>query len=108
MTKSDQWVLITLSLLLLLHLSVCLLGYLNNKLFAATSFLNLLAALLLTAYWAVREMTVLGIEVTIFITAVYAMASGIKYKWIITIQYIFFGVHLLVLVIAMLLCLLSK
>ena len=47
-----------------------------------------------------REMLVLGIEVLIFFVAVYAIVSGNKYKWMTTMQYILFGIHLLVLVIA--------
>ena len=112
MGKSDQGVVIIMSLLVLLYLAIWAIGYFTQKLPLFIATLNIIAAIAIVAYWAirqlqiqqyyfdVREMTVLGIEIIICIAAIYSIASGNKYKWIITIEYAVFGLHLLALVIA--------
>ena len=112
MGKSDQGVVIIMLLLVALHLVIWAMGYFAQKLPLFIATLNIVAALAVVGYWAirqlqiqqhyfdVREMTVLGIEIIICIAAIYSIASGNKYKWIIIIEYAVFGLHLLALVIA--------
>ena len=112
MGKSDQGVVIIMLLLVVLYLVIWTIGYFAQKLPLFIATLNIFTALAVVGYWAirqlqiqqhyfdVREMTVLGIEIIICIAAIYSIASGNKYKWIITIEYAVFGLHLLILVIA--------
>jgi hypothetical protein len=112
MSKSDQGVVIIMLILILLYLAVWAIGYFANRLPRFVSILNIATALTLVGYWALRqlqiqqqhfelrEMIVLGIEILILVAALYAIASGNKYKWITTMQYFVFGIHLLVMLIA--------
>ena len=112
MVKSDQGVVIIMLLLVVLYLVIWTIGYFAQKLPLFIATLNIFTALAVVGYWAIRqfqiqqhyfdlrEMTVLGIEIIICIAAIYSIASGNKYKWIITIEYAVFGLHLLALVIA--------
>ena len=112
MGKSDQGVVIIMLLLVVLYLVIWTIGYFAQKLPLFIATLNIFTALAVVGYWAirqlqiqqhyfdVREMTVLGIEIIICIAAIYSIASGNKYKWIIIIEYTVFGLHLLALVIA--------
>ena len=112
MGKSDQGVVIIMLLLVVLYLIIWAMGYFAQKLPLFIALLNIFTALAVVGYWAirqsqihqhyfdVREMTVLGIEIIICIAAIYSIASGNKYKWIILIQYAVSGFHLLVLVMA--------
>lgn len=112
MGKSDQGVVIIMLLLVLLYLAIWAMGYFMQKLPLFIATLNIVAALAVVGYWVirqlqieqhyfdVREMIVLGIEIIICIAAIYSIASGNKYKWIIITQYAVFGLHLMALVIA--------
>ena len=112
MGKSDQGVVIIMLLLVLLYLAIWAMGYFTQKLPLFIATLNIVAAIAVVGYWVirqlqieqhyfdVREMIVLGIEIIICIAAIYSIASGNKYKWIIILQYAVFGLHLLALVIA--------
>ena len=112
MVKSDQGVVIIMLLLVVLYLVIWTIGYFAQKLPLFIATLNIFTALAVVGYWAirqlqiqqhyfdVREMTLLGIEIIICIAAIYSIASGNKYKWIITIEYAVFSLHLLALVIA--------
>jgi hypothetical protein len=113
MSKSDQGVVIIMFLLVLLYLAVWAMGYLTNKLPFFISALNIATALAVLGYWAnrqlqiqqhhveFREMIVLGMELLVFVLAVYATATGNNYKWLTTIQAIVFGIHLLLLLLGL-------
>ena len=113
MNKTDQGVVLIMVMLLLLYLAVWAIGYFIHKLPGCISILNIASAFAVLGYWATRqvqkqqhyfdnrEMIVLGIEVLVGIAAVYTIASGFKYKWVIVMQYIFFAVHLLILLIGL-------
>lgn len=113
MGKSDQYVVVIMLLLVLLYLAIWAVGYFTQKLPFFIAALNIAAAFAVVGYWAVRqlqiqqhhfelrEMIMLCIEVFIFVAAVYAIASGNKYKWIITMQYFVFGIHLLLLLLGL-------
>ena len=112
-SKSNQDVVVIMLVLVLLYLAVWAIGYFTHKLPSFISALNITTALAVVGYWTIRqfqlqqhyfelrEIVVLGIEVIIFITAVYTIASGFKYKWITTMQYLVFGIHLLLLLLGL-------
>ena len=97
-------------LLVLLYGAIWAVGYLSHKLPCFLSTLNIATALAVLGYWATRqwqikqhyfewrEMIVLGLELLIFVAAVYVMATGNKYKCLLTIQYFVFSIHFLALV----------
>ena len=113
MSKSDQGVVIIMLLLVLLYLAVWAMGYFTHKLPFYISALNIATAFAMVGYWAIRQLQIqqhyfelremigLGIEVVIFIAAIYAIASGNKYKWITTMQYLVFSIHLLLMLLGL-------
>lgn len=120
MGKSDQWVIITLSLLIVLHLSVWAIGYYIGRQACWLSFVNLLTGSGLIIYWGIRqlkiaqhyielrEMVVLGFEILVIAGAVYCIASGCKTSWIRINQYLIFSIHLLILVLGLIFMLTFK
>ena len=111
MSKSDQWVNIILLLLILLHFTVWVIGYFTNKPGLFISLLNIFAGASVIIYWASREMSirqhfvesreivVLCFELVVIGSAVYYMATGNKINFLKVMQYIFFAVHLLTLIL---------
>jgi hypothetical protein len=113
MAKTDQVVIAIILLLVILFLAVWAAGYYTHKLSYFIAILNAFAATLVVGYWLIRqlqkqvhffefrEIIVLGIEIMIVVAAVYAISSGNKYKWVTTIQYIVFAIHLLLLLLGL-------
>lgn len=109
MSKSDRGVIVIMLLLVLLHLGVLTTGYIIHQLAFFTADINIIAGISIIVYWVIRQMqiqqhtieireiVVLSFELLIIIAVFYGIASGMKYKWIVTLQYIVFGIHLLVL-----------
>ena len=120
MIKSDQSVVIIMGLLILLYLSVWVVGYFTGKLFYFMSILNLASAAAIILYWTVRqlkiqqhtielrEIVVLGAELTVIACAVYVIAAGNKFNWLKVVQYIFFTIHFLLLLLALIFMLTFK
>ena len=112
MNKTDQWVLITIVAVMLLHISVWVIGYWINKLPLLTAIINLLAGASVIIYWAVRqlmvtqhhietrEVIVLGFEIIVIACAVYTIVAGEKINLLKVVQYAFFGIHIMVLIAA--------
>ena len=113
MGKSDQWVIITIALLILLHLSILAIGYFTTKLPYLASVLNLAAGISIILYWIIRqiqieqhtielrEIIVLFFEVVVIGGAVFYMVATQKNNWLKIMQYLFFGMHLLVLIVGL-------
>jgi hypothetical protein len=113
MNKTDQWVLIIIVAVIFLHLSVWVIGYRMNKLHLLTAVINLLAGASIIIYWGVRqlkvthhyietrEIIVLGFEIIVIACAVYAIVTGQKSNLLKVMQYVFFGIHLTVLIAAL-------
>ena len=120
MIKSDQSVVIIMGLLILLYLSVWVVGYFTGKLFYFMSILNLASAAAIILYWTVRqlkiqqhtielrEIVVLGAELIVIACAVYVIAAGNKFNWLKVVQYIFFAIHFLLLLLALIFMLTFK
>ncbi|MDN3657925.1 hypothetical protein QWZ08_19890 [Ferruginibacter paludis] len=112
MSKSDQWVIITVVAILLLHIVVWIIGYRTNKLILFTAAVNLLSGASIIIYWSVRqlmvtqhyietrEVIVLAFEIVVIACAVYTIVAGQKSNLLKVSQYAFFGIHVTVLIAA--------
>lgn len=110
MSKSDQWINLAILFLIVIHLSVWLIGYKTHKLCSLITWLNLVAALSIFFYWIqheisitqhifeVREMLVLSFEVILIGCALYSLITHQWNTWLKIVQYIFFGIHLVILI----------
>ena len=111
MNKADQWVNIVLWVCLLVHLVVLIVGLTSNRLSFLSAWINLIIALSILLYWVqkqlrieyhvfeLREWIVLGMEVVVAATSMYLIitkqwAGGVR-----ILAYIFFGLHMLVLIL---------
>ena len=120
MSKGDQSVIILMGASILLYLAVCISGYLYGRQTSWISFLNLLTAFALIIYWVQRELKItqhyfglreiaaLSFEILVIAAAVYFVRSESKAGWIRVSQYVFFIVHLLVLIVGLLFMLTFK
>jgi hypothetical protein len=120
MSKSDQWVIIIVIAMLLLHLVLWTAGYRANKLSLFIAAANLVTGSSLIIYWAVkqlqitqhyielREVVVLGLEVIVVACAVYEITVSQKSNLVKVVQYIFFGIHFTVLIAALIFLLTFK
>ncbi len=113
MIKSDQWVIITISFLILLHLSIFAIGYFTGKFAYLAAFLNIAAGASIILYWATkqiqivqhsietREMVVLLFEVAVIGSAVFYIGIDHKHYWLKIMQHLVFGIHLTVLLLGL-------
>jgi len=111
MSKSDQWVIIIISVLILLYLSILVIGYLTGRFSYLSSFLNAATGASIVIYWVIkqiqieqhfidtREIVVLLFEALVVTGAVFYIGSNQKYNWLRVMQSIFFGIHLTVLLL---------
>ena len=120
MNKTDQWVIIIVVAILVLHIAVWATGYRINKLSLFIAAVNLLAGFSLIMYWAVkqlritqhhfelREAVVLGFEVIVVACAMYEITVSQRSNFLKIMQYIFFGIHFTVLIAALIFLLTFK
>lgn len=120
MSRSDQWVNISLGLIILLYVSVLAIGYYINKLLCLVSLMNLFAGISLILYWAIRqiqiqqhtiefrEILVLGFETLVIACAIYTLMTSMQGSWLRITQYIVFGIHLLLMVLGLIFMLTFK
>lgn len=120
MNTQDKWISISLGIVILIHLTVWVAGYFNNKLFSLISFLNLAFAISILAYWIInqlriqqhtielREVVVLIFEVMVAASALYNTISAGNYKSLRILQYIFFGLDITILIAALIFMLTFK
>ena len=120
MSKSDQWIIITVVVFILIHLSIWVVGFLTNKLSYLTAGLNLVAGLSIIVYWVqkqlrieqhyveLREIIVLCFELLVIGCTVYSFISRQWDNRIRIAQYIFFGIHLAALLLVLIFMLTFK
>jgi hypothetical protein len=113
MSKSDQWVIIAICLLILLYLSILVIGNLTGKFSYLSAFLNAVTGTSIILYWAIkqiqieqhiietREIIVLLFEVLMVAGAVYYVAGNQKHNWLRVMQCIFYGIHLAALLLSL-------
>lgn len=111
MPNSNQWVLIIVIAIITVFLTVFVMGYKTNQLAFFIPLLNLVSALTLLLYWLqkqiritqhnidLREIMVLSLEVIVMSCAIYSIMSHQHQHWLSVIQYIFFAIHLLCLIL---------
>lgn len=111
MSKSDQWINITVVVFILIHLTIWIVGFLTNKLSYLTASLNLVAGMSIIVYWVqkqlrieqhyieFREIIVLCFELLVIGCTVYSFITRQWDNGIRIAQYIFFGIHLAVLLL---------
>lgn len=120
MSKIDEWVNSIIVVLLLVHASVWAFGYFTNRLLYLVSFLNLAVGVAIIAYWVAKqfqiqqhnfdalEIAVLCFETIVIAAAVYSIFTSTVHNWLKVTQYIFFGIHFLVLIAAIIFMLTFK
>jgi hypothetical protein len=120
MSKSDQWTIITIALLIILHLSILANGYFTTKLPYVASVLNLAAGTSIILYGVIRqiqieqhtielgEIIILLFEVSVIGDAVFYIVTTQKNNWLKVLQYITFGIHLLALILGLIFMLTFK
>ena len=120
MSKSDQGVIITIGLLILLHLSILTIGYFTAKFTWLAAVMNLAAGVSIILYWTIRqiqieqhtiegrEIIVLLVEVLVISAALFYIVTNQKDNWLKVMQYIFFGIHLLALLLGLIFMLTFK
>lgn len=112
MSKPDQWVIIIIGILILLHLSVLAIGYFTARFSWLAALLNTAVAVSVILYWVIkqiqveqhtielREMIVLLFEAGVIAAAVYYLAAA-KPGWAGVSQVIVWGIHLAVLILGL-------
>ena len=120
MSKADQWLTIALWAGVLTHVMVLIIGLATSRFAFLATVINLIVGLSVLVYWVqkqlrieyhifeMREWLALGFEVVVVGTAVYSIAtkqwtSGVRIS-----HYIFFGIHLLALLLALVFALTFK
>jgi hypothetical protein len=113
MSKPDQWVIITIGLLILLHLSILIIGHFTAKFTYLAAVLNAAAGVSIILYWTIRqlqieqpsiearEIIVLLFEVLVISAAVFYLVTSQKQNWLRVMQYTFFGIHLAALILGL-------
>ena len=109
--KQSQSVLIILIAIIILFLTVLIIGYKTNQLAFLIPLLNLVSASTLLFYWLqkqiqirqhifeLREMVVLSLEMLVVGSAIYSIVSHQNQNWLRIIQYLFYAIHLLCLIL---------
>jgi hypothetical protein len=118
MSKTDQWVIVTLISLIALHLIILWVGYMTAKMAYLCAGINLAMGFSVILYWVVRpsaqysidtsKMLMVVYEMTVVILAVYFLFSSSKGQGLRLLQYLFFGIHLAVLILGLLFMLTFK
>ena len=111
MSKSDQWINITVVVFILIHLTIWIVGFLTNKLSYLTASLNLVAGMSIIVYWVQKQLRIeqhyiefreiigLCFELLVIGCTVYSFITRQWDNGIRIAQYIFFGIHLAVLLL---------
>ena len=111
MSKPDQWVNVLLAIIIVMHISILIIGIVIHKLPVLIPLLNIAVALWVIIYWIqkqlrmqeyfidMQEMTMLATEVVVIITGVYFIGTAHRDQWLKVMQYIVFGIHLVLLLL---------
>lgn len=121
MSKSDYWVNVILIFFILLHIIVLISGLVTHKLLTYISVLNTISGLIVIIYWIqkqlritqhiyeAREMIFLGFETVLVAVSIYSIVSNFQINyWVRVVQYVFFSIQFLCLVLLLLFMLFFK
>jgi hypothetical protein len=101
-------------------LSILVIGYFTAKFTYLAAVLNAAAGISIILYWIIRqlqieqhyfesrEIIVLLFEVLVIAAAVFYIATSQKQNWLRVMQYIFFGIHLVTLLLGLIFMLTFK
>ena len=113
MVKTDQFVIITIVLLILVHLSIITIGFFTHKFAFMAACLNIAAGASVILYWVIRQLQVeqhyydireimmLLFEVVVIVLAFMYILSTQKSQGLKVMISIFFSIHLIVLILAL-------
>ncbi|MFZ1678989.1 MAG: hypothetical protein WBP41_14765 [Saprospiraceae bacterium] len=113
MSKSDQWVNIILIGTIILYLSIWAIGYKAHKFAYLASIVNIVSGAAILLYWVIRqiqitqhifelrEILVLLFEVVVIACGIFYILSSQRGGGLKILQYLFFGIHLTVLVLGL-------
>jgi len=111
MLASNHITNIILIVLIIIHFSVLTVGIKTNRTGFYLSMWNLVAGLSVLIYWVqkqllikqhlfgITEILALVFEMIVIASAIYFLVSKKAGNWVVILQYVFFGIHLLVLVL---------
>lgn len=100
-----------LLVLIAIHVAVLILGLKTHKTGFYVSVLNLSAGLLLLIYWIKKQLSItqhffdwneilmIVFEILVVVASIYMFVSEKVSSWLTLMQYLFFGIHLLALVL---------
>ena len=110
MSKSDQWIIVFVAILIAIHLSVLAISILYHKI-SWIPLLNSLAALLVIVYWIQKQFMIshfilypsefgfISFEVLVLGFSAYSLLNNQSLNWLTILQKTIFGIHLTVLVL---------
>lgn len=111
MLTTNQITNIILIVLIGIHFSVLIVGIKTNRAGFYISILNLVAGVLVLFYWIQKplrithhlfdttEILMIGFEIVLVAGASYLLVSKKVNSWVVIMQYFFFGIHLLALIL---------
>ncbi len=120
MNKADQPIVFILILLIAVHLSIAVPGFVKGKFLFYASILNFISGLLIIIYWLQkqlrieqhifeqREFVVLNLELVMIFCAVAFFFTNRCTAFFKTVQYSFFTIHLLLLILGLIFMLTFK
>ncbi len=113
MSRLDQWANIILIGSIILYLAIWAIGYKTHKFAYFASVLNLVSGGVILLYWFIRQMQItqhiyemremLGLlfEVVVIACAIMYILSSQRTGGLKIMQYVFYGIHLIVLVLGL-------
>jgi len=120
MSKADQWVVILVLAVLMIHVFVLIAGLVTNRLSYFAGIVNLIMGMSVLIYWVqkqlrieyhifeMREWMVLLFEAAVAGISIYSILAVQWTTGFRVLQYIFFGVHSLILILLLIFMLTFK
>ena len=120
MSKADQWVVIVVLAVLMIHVLVLIAGLVTNRLSYFAGIVNLIMGMSVLIYWVqkqlrieyhifeMREWMALLFEAAVAGISIYSIFAAQWTTGFRVLQYIFFGVHSLILILLLIFMLTFK
>jgi hypothetical protein len=120
MSNPDKVVVIMMLLLITIHLGVAIAGFITGRLLFLMTILNLIAGLSIIIYWIQKQLRisqhifdgkeVLGLLLELIVVAcgIYVLSKNHAVTFFKAVQYSFFSIHLLLLIIGLIFMLTFK
>jgi hypothetical protein len=120
MSKADQWVVISVLAVLMIHGLVLIAGLITNRLSYFAGILNLIMGMSVLIYWIqkqlrieyhifeMREWVVLLFEAAVAGISIYSIFASQWTTGFRVLQYIFFGIHSVILILLLIFMLTFK